>query len=127
MPVRENAEVHPAPHQTQKEPERREVPKLREATVTQDPGAPKNATATILIEGLPVDATEREVAHIFRPFAGFKAVRIIENQGTVQSQRVDSDQSSPLLEKGSLKEFVCYVDFENPVQSTAALGALQVS
>jgi hypothetical protein len=62
-----------------------------------------------VVEGLPVDATEREVAHIFRPFPGYKAVRIVESG--VQ----ESDQSSPLLEKGSLKEFVCYVDFESAV------------
>jgi hypothetical protein len=37
---------------------------------------PKTASATILVEGLPSDASEREVAHIFRPFLGFKAVTI---------------------------------------------------
>lgn len=29
---------------------------------------PKNAASTLSVEGLPSDATEREVAHIFRPF-----------------------------------------------------------
>lgn len=29
---------------------------------------PKVASSTIVVEGLPPDATEREVAHIFRPF-----------------------------------------------------------
>ena len=29
---------------------------------------PANATKTVYVEGLPADATEREVAHMFRPF-----------------------------------------------------------
>ena len=29
---------------------------------------PSNATKTVYVEGLPADATEREVAHMFRPF-----------------------------------------------------------
>jgi len=33
---------------------------------------PKNASKTVYVEGLPADCTEREMAHIFRPFPGFK-------------------------------------------------------
>jgi len=29
---------------------------------------PQNATSTVYVEGIPLDASEREVAHIFRPF-----------------------------------------------------------
>lgn len=38
---------------------------------------PESATNTIYVEGIPLNATEREVAHIFRPFTGFKSVRLI--------------------------------------------------
>ena len=41
---------------------------------------PKHATNTIYVEGLPFDTTEREVAHIFRPFVGFKLVRLIPRE-----------------------------------------------
>jgi len=57
---------------------------------------PKNATNTIYVEGIPVDSTEREVAHIFRPFIGFKSVRLIPR------------------EKGSEEKVIlCFADFEN--------------
>jgi len=39
---------------------------------------PKNASSTLVVNGLPVDCTEREVAHIFRPFQGYKSVRLIK-------------------------------------------------
>jgi hypothetical protein len=38
---------------------------------------PRNATNTVYVEGIPVNASEREVAHLFRPYKGFKAVRLI--------------------------------------------------
>ena len=31
---------------------------------------PRDASSTLYVEGLPSDATEREVAHIFRRFEG---------------------------------------------------------
>jgi hypothetical protein len=46
---------------------------------------PDGATNTIYVEGIPVDATEREVAHIFRPFTGFKSVRLIPRDKNVSS------------------------------------------
>jgi hypothetical protein len=30
-----------------------------------------------MVEGLPCDATEREVAHIFRPFVGYKTTKVV--------------------------------------------------
>jgi RNA recognition motif-containing protein len=36
-----------------------------------------NPTSTIYVEGLPADTTEREVAHIFRPFQGFTQLRLV--------------------------------------------------
>ena len=38
---------------------------------------PKDATSCLYIEGIPPDATEREVAHIFRPFPGYMLARLI--------------------------------------------------
>ena len=52
---------------------------------------PKHATNTVYVEGLPHDTTEREVARklisilklfidIFRPFMGFKGLRLIPRE-----------------------------------------------
>ena len=40
----------------------------------------KNATNIVYVEGIPIDATEREVAHIFRPFPGYKSLRLIQKE-----------------------------------------------
>ena len=57
---------------------------------------PKNATNTVYVEGIPLDATEREVAHIFRPFIGFKTVRLI-----------------PREKKPGDRVILCFADFES--------------
>ena len=57
---------------------------------------PKHATNTVYVEGIPLNATEREVAHIFRPFPGFKSVRLI-----------------PREKKPGEKVIFCFADFEN--------------
>jgi hypothetical protein len=44
---------------------------------------PEHATSTVYVEGIPSNATEREVAHIFRPFTGFKSVRLIPRDKVV--------------------------------------------
>jgi hypothetical protein len=58
--------------------------------------------------GIPADATEREVSHVFRPFPGFLSARLI-----------------PKTSKNGRKYFFCFVDFENEVQATVALSTLQ--
>ena len=40
----------------------------------------KNATNIVYVEGLPLNSTEREVAHMFRPFPGFKSLRLITKE-----------------------------------------------
>lgn len=69
---------------------------------------PKNATNTIYVEGIPTDASEREVsrkfphplpdrrADIFRPFRGFKSVRLIPRE-------INPEE----------KVILCFADFEN--------------
>ena len=81
---------------------------------------PKNATNTIYVEGIRCDATEREVSRkyslnqlkipsldIFRPFRGFKSVRLIPR------------------EKGpDEKVILCFADFENTLQTTIVINTL---
>lgn len=67
----------------------------------------KNATNIVYVEGLPLNATEREVAHIFRPFPGFKSVRIITR------------------DKAGEKSVICFADFDDILQSTICINTLQ--
>jgi RNA recognition motif-containing protein len=68
---------------------------------------PKNATNTVYVEGIPVDASEREVAHIFRPFIGFRTVRLIRRE-----------------KRPGEKVVFCFVDFETPLQTTIVINTL---
>jgi RNA recognition motif-containing protein len=67
----------------------------------------KQATNIVYVEGLPNDVTEREVAHIFRPFPGFKSVRLINK------------------DKKGEKSILCFADFEDITQSTICINTLQ--
>jgi RNA recognition motif-containing protein len=67
----------------------------------------KHATNIVYLEGLPNDSSEREVAHIFRPFPGFKSVRLINR------------------EKNGQKSLICFADFEEVSQSTLCINTLQ--
>ena len=67
----------------------------------------KNATNIVYVEGLPNDTSEREVAHMFRPFPGFKSVRLITR------------------EKNCQKSLICFADFDEVLQSTLCINTLQ--
>ncbi|KAI4366819.1 hypothetical protein MLD38_022642 [Melastoma candidum] len=98
--------------------------RLRDAGVSQLPGSdlgmvsrpglraplPHGATSTLYIEGLPSNSTRREVAHIFRPFMGYKEVRLV----TKESKHRGGD---PII--------LCFVDFADPACAATALSALQ--
>ena len=67
----------------------------------------RNATNIVYVEGLPNGSSDREVAHMFRPFPGFKSVRLITR------------------EKNGEKSIICFADFENVIQSTVCINTLQ--
>ncbi|CAM8983354.1 unnamed protein product [Rhodiola kirilowii] len=71
---------------------------------------PPDASNTIYVEGLPSDCTKREVAHIFRPFVGYKEVRLV----TKGSKHRGGD---PLI--------LCFVDFADAACAATAMSALQ--
>ncbi|XP_056854764.1 nuclear speckle RNA-binding protein B-like isoform X1 [Raphanus sativus] len=71
---------------------------------------PPDASSTLFVEGLPSDCSMREVAHIFRPFSGYREVRLV----TTDSEQRDGD---PVV--------LCFVDFENPASAATARNALQ--
>jgi RNA recognition motif-containing protein len=71
---------------------------------------PPDASSTLFVEGLPPDATEREVSHIFRPFPGFQSLRII-----TKNSKLHPDKFYHL----------CFVEFDNKSQATTAMNVLQ--
>ena len=73
---------------------------------------PPEASSTLYIEGLPTDATEREVAHVFRRYegAGFQSVRM----RPIESAR-----------NPGTSLFLCFAEFDNAHQATIALYGLQ--
>ncbi|XP_057469215.1 RNA-binding protein 2-like [Actinidia eriantha] len=71
---------------------------------------PRDASNTIYVEGLPPDSTRREVAHIFRPFVGYREVRLVSKESRHRG-------GDPLI--------LCFVDFMNPACAATALSALQ--
>ncbi|XP_052210048.1 RNA-binding protein 1-like [Diospyros lotus] len=71
---------------------------------------PPDASSTLFVEGLPANCTRREVSHIFRPFVGYKEVRLV----TKESRHSGGD---PLV--------LCFVDFVSPAHAATAMDALQ--
>lgn len=71
---------------------------------------PPDASNTLYVEGLPPNCTKREVAHIFRPFVGYREVRLV----TKESKHRGGD---PLI--------LCFVDFVDAACAATALSALQ--
>jgi len=74
------------------------------------PALPSDASSTLYVEGLPADATEREIAHIFRPFPGYQSLRILTKESKQNPSRVYN---------------LCFVEFDNKYQATFALNHLQ--
>ncbi|KAG2665627.1 hypothetical protein I3760_15G016300 [Carya illinoinensis] len=71
---------------------------------------PPDASNTLYVEGLPSDSTKREVAHIFRPFVGYKEVRLVSKESKHRG-------GDPLI--------LCFVDFANAACAATAMSALQ--
>ncbi|XP_044475613.1 RNA-binding protein 2-like [Mangifera indica] len=71
---------------------------------------PPDASNTLYVEGLPRDTTKREVAHIFRPFVGYKEVRLVSKESKHRG-------GDPLI--------LCFVDFASPACAATAMSALQ--
>ncbi|MCO5567350.1 hypothetical protein L7F22_021040 [Adiantum nelumboides] len=71
---------------------------------------PADATPTLFVEGIPIECTRREVAHIFRPLRGFKEVRIVQKE----SKR-----------SGGELFVLCFAEFEDSYSAAKALDSLQ--
>jgi len=71
---------------------------------------PPDASSTLFVDGLPQDCSRREAAHIFRPFIGFKEVRLVHKD----AKRADGG-----------KVVLCFVEFADARCAATALEALQ--
>jgi len=83
---------------------------LRDPLRRSDDNLPPDASNTLFVEGLPPKCTRREAAHIFRPFVGFKEVRLVNKEAR-------NPGGEPLV--------LCFVDFANPNCAATAMEALQ--
>ncbi|KAK8298936.1 hypothetical protein V6Z12_D05G289200 [Gossypium hirsutum] len=71
---------------------------------------PPDASNTLYVEGFPPNGTRREVAHIFRPFVGYKEVRLVSKEPR---------------QRGGDPIVLCFVDFSSPACAATAMSALQ--
>lgn len=67
-------------------------------------GLPNDAHHTLYVEGVPGDVSERELAHIFRPFPGYISLRLRAKGG--RSLGAPSSSSANV-------EAICFVEFES--------------
>jgi len=73
-------------------------------------GADSALEPILFIDGLPLDCTGREAAHIFRPFIGFKEVRVVHKEPK---------------RPGGEKTVLCFVEFADSRHASIAREALQ--
>lgn len=71
---------------------------------------PPEASSTLFVEGLPANCTRREASHIFRPFVGYREVRLV-----IKESRHPG--GNPLV--------LCFVDFVSPAHAATAMDTLQ--
>ncbi|CAN0439702.1 unnamed protein product, partial [Ectocarpus fasciculatus] len=64
-------------------------------------GLPSDAHHTLYVEGIPGDVSERELAHIFRPFPGYISLRLRAKGGR------------SLGSASANVEAICFVEFES--------------
>ncbi|KAJ6294803.1 hypothetical protein OIU76_022812 [Salix suchowensis] len=83
---------------------------MRTGSGRSEVSLPPDASSTLFVEGLPSDCTRREVSHIFRPFVGYKEVRLVSKE----SRNPGGD---PLV--------LCFVDFLSPAHAATSMDALQ--
>jgi len=74
------------------------------------PPLPPDASSTLYVEGLPIDATEREVSHIFRLYPGYQSVRIMAKETKTFPQRTYN---------------LCFVEFSSKYNAMMALQGAQ--
>ncbi|KAL6216822.1 PREDICTED: uncharacterized protein LOC101308481 [Fragaria vesca subsp. vesca] len=70
----------------------------------------KGESNILFVDGLPTDCTRREVGHLFRPFIGYREIRVVHKE-----PRRSGDKAMVL----------CFVEFVDPKCALTAMEALQ--
>ncbi|XP_024923749.2 RNA-binding protein 1 isoform X1 [Ziziphus jujuba] len=71
---------------------------------------PKGESNVLFVDGLPTDCTRREVGHLFRPFIGFREIKVVH-----KGSRRSGDKAMVL----------CFVEFVDEKCALTAMEALQ--
>lgn len=71
---------------------------------------PADASCTLYVENVPIDATQRELSHIFRPYAGFQSLRLIPKEAKRPNEP---------------RRWLCFAEFDNKFHATAARNNVQ--
>eukprot|EP01105_Mastigella_eilhardi_P022300 TRINITY_DN548_c0_g2_i2.p1 TRINITY_DN548_c0_g2~~TRINITY_DN548_c0_g2_i2.p1 ORF type:complete len:362 (+),score=69.12 TRINITY_DN548_c0_g2_i2:92-1087(+) len=74
------------------------------------PAVSAESSPTLFVEGVPSDVTEREMAHIFRPFQGFQSIRLVKKERSTGNVRA---------------HLLCFVEYDTKYQASFALQWLQ--
>ncbi|BDA50771.1 probable RNA-binding protein 1 at C-terminar half [Coccomyxa sp. Obi] len=101
-PAQPEAAFQPAP-----ETQTHRVVEVVQPAAQEEP-LPPEANPTLFLSGLPLDITKREVAHIFRPFDGFKELRLV--------QKVDRNNKNVMW---------CFAEFSTTELAARTMKVLQ--
>ncbi|GAV56982.1 RRM_1 domain-containing protein [Cephalotus follicularis] len=84
----------------------------RSSSLRNVDGVPSSAgeSNVLFVDGLPNDCSRREVGHLFRPFIGYKDIKVIHKE-----PRHSGDRAMVL----------CFVEFADPKCAVTAMEALQ--
>ncbi|XP_073129564.1 nuclear speckle RNA-binding protein A-like isoform X1 [Henckelia pumila] len=74
------------------------------------PPVPSGQSNVLFVEGLPTDSTRREIGHLFRPFIGFRELRVVHKEPR---------------RRGDKAMVLCFVEFTDAKCALTALEALQ--
>ncbi|XP_065849355.1 RNA-binding protein 2-like isoform X2 [Euphorbia lathyris] len=77
---------------------------------TDGPSVLRNESKVLFVDGLPTDCTRREVGHLFRPFIGYKDIKLIHKEPR---------------HKGDKAMVFCFVEFVDAKCAITAMEALQ--
>ncbi|MQL93182.1 hypothetical protein Taro_025821 [Colocasia esculenta] len=80
------------------------------SALEKDEGLPKEWPGILFVDGIPTDCTRREAAHLFRPFIGFKDIKVFHKE-----PRRSGDKARVL----------CFVEFTDANCASTAMEALQ--
>ncbi|KAK4422204.1 RNA-binding protein 1 [Sesamum alatum] len=74
------------------------------------PLVPPGESNILFVDGLPTDCTRREIGHLFRPFIGFREIRVVHKEAR---------------RRGDKAMVLCFVEFTDAKCALTAMEALQ--